>query len=787
MAMKRQGGAIGRRPFLLGILAALLLACAAQADPHDFYRAGLRAYQFEYWREALVFFEAALAEEPQAGGMVREYGMWKEPYLPYFYQGMALYKLGRWSDALESWEESKRQGAIETRRSRKHVRTLENLQAELRKHLAQETGELYRGAAGDFQQLENLRQTPGFDAAARDTNLPNLVAIEALLETSRQRLTDDSLGEAAAELARARELLLRARSGIENIQLELEQRQLEVELQRRQEEKQAREARMLETRERATRILDTGGPCEEALDLLEGLEQEDPTALFPAGSLSLLLARAHLACDQLPLAQHYLERAQRERTASGADEALDDLDEQLESMREHTGSPAGSDQQTHLHHRNPEGRRWADAWADYLLAEALSRDPECRSTDIEHLLDNAHRVLGERGNSGEDLNIPYRPDLVRARSYRTCGHRERVEENLARARRRAADGEDGPEVRELAAWLEANPRPEPYTGSYALLVGSWNYQHERWHRLEQPALDIYEIRRALKLHGFQVEVVENPTYETLLAALDSFFFRHGAEPGHRLVFYYAGHGHTEITRHGVKLGFVVPIDAGDPKADRGELQSLLGMERFREYAIRAEANDMLFMFDSCFAGTVFEATRACVPPDCGPNTGPAAGLTTEELVARPVRMFLTAGDESQQVPDRSLFRTMVTRALGGEADRDGDRLVLGRELGSFVKNQVVLAGRARAARFETARLRPPPAVPQWGTLEEASFGEGDLLFDPPPVPPPPRDTLPGSLRTQMVYWQTARRYGTAADYALYLKRFPQGAFVPLARHLLTSP
>lgn len=765
--------------FVCILLANTSFTCTAWAktvrtNPHDFYRAGLRASQFDYWREALVFFEAALLVEPQAGGMVREYGMWKEPYLPYFYQGVALYRLGRWSAALEAWEESERQGAIFSRRSRRQHQMLVDLRNELHQRLSHETGALYRGAAGDYQQLEQLRQTPGLENTSSEAPLPDLATIHSILESSRQRLTDGSLGDAADELARARALLLQARSGIENIQLELEQRRLEVEIEHRQEVRKVQERRIAETRERAREILNTGGSCEEALDLLEDLENEAQSTLGPAGSFSLLLARAHLACDQLALAQHYLERAQQERAQQKGARAKtsEDIDQEIESLRENSSNRIKPDE------RSLELHPWEEAWADYLLAEALSHDPACRSQEIEPLLESSRKVLG---SSRGTLEFPYRPNLVLAHTYRACHQRERLEEHLARARRRGATSE----LEELDSWLKAHPRLDPYTGSFALLVGSWNYQHHHWPRLEQPASDIHEIRQALKLHGFQVEVVENPTYDNLLAALDSFFFRHGAEPGHRLVFYYAGHGHTEITRHGVKLGFVVPIDAGDPTADRGELQSLLGMERFREYAIRANANDMLFMFDSCFAGTVFEATRACVPPACDSSPGGSlAGLRAEELVAKPVRMFLTAGNETQQVPDRSLFRTMVTRALEGEADRDGDRMVLGRELDAFVKNQVVLAGRTRAARFETARLGPPPAIPQWGTLDEASFGEGDLLFHAPSPSPQTKGSLPGSLQTQLAYWQSAQRNGTPQDFRLYLKRFPEGAFAPLVQHLL---
>ncbi len=64
---------------IASLVALLLIALPSSANPQDLYRAGLRSFEFGYWREALVFFEAAAREQPAEGASVREYGMWQAP------------------------------------------------------------------------------------------------------------------------------------------------------------------------------------------------------------------------------------------------------------------------------------------------------------------------------------------------------------------------------------------------------------------------------------------------------------------------------------------------------------------------------------------------------------------------------------------------------------------------------------------------------------------------------------------------------------------------------------
>ncbi len=67
------------------------------------------------------------------------------------------------------------------------------------------------------------------------------------------------------------------------------------------------------------------------------------------------------------------------------------------------------------------------------------------------------------------------------------------------------------------------------------------------------------------------------------------------------------------------------------------------MDEIDAYVRRIEAKHVLWVFDSCFSGSLFEATRAAPP-----------AITCK--TAKPVRQFITAGTADQQVSDNSVFR-----------------------------------------------------------------------------------------------------------------------------------
>jgi uncharacterized caspase-like protein len=66
-------------------------------------------------------------------------------------------------------------------------------------------------------------------------------------------------------------------------------------------------------------------------------------------------------------------------------------------------------------------------------------------------------------------------------------------------------------------------------------------------------------------------------------------------PDDRILFFFAGHGHTVPGRH--ETGFLIPQD-GDPE----ELSSLIRWDEFTRDADLIPAKHMLFLVDACYGG-----------------------------------------------------------------------------------------------------------------------------------------------------------------------------------------
>ena len=102
-----------------------------------------------------------------------------------------------------------------------------------------------------------------------------------------------------------------------------------------------------------------------------------------------------------------------------------------------------------------------------------------------------------------------------------------------------------------------------YEESHALVIGVSDYT-AGWPKLPGVKDDIVSVRKVLEEQGFGVEVVENPKNRIELEqAFNSFIQTHGRKPNNRLLFYFAGHGHT-IKYYGEEMGYIVPANSPNP-------------------------------------------------------------------------------------------------------------------------------------------------------------------------------------------------------------------------------
>ena len=153
--------------------------------------------------------------------------------------------------------------------------------------------------------------------------------------------------------------------------------------------------------------------------------------------------------------------------------------------------------------------------------------------------------------------------------------------------------------------------------------------------------------------------------------------------------------------------YLVPVDAPDPTSRRNEqnfLRVALPMQQIITWARLIEAKHVLFVFDSCFSGTVFK-TKA---------TPRQENAYIRDVIAKPVRQFIAAGDADQEVPAKSIFTPLFIRGLEGEADYTQDGYVTGAELGLYLTQRLPDYTRSQS--------------PQYGKIRDVDLDRGDIVF-----------------------------------------------------------
>lgn len=749
---------------LLRLVAALLVgwgllapAQPLRADYRSLYVLGLKAVDFELWADGVILFSRALEERPQAGGLVRPYGTWTESYVPHYYLGLCLYRLGRFADALDMWTEFEGQPPFSYPRNKRKRLAVERYRQQIEERLPAEIDKVRREVEAARQLLQRLRSEPLLIERGEGSATELEIIAELLDQASRELVRTDARLDLAEVLRGVEPLVGRAREKLD------EQTSREESLRR-----QERIARELEARreragryQRATRLLAAGDCSQEAIDLLTDVVHRSwlgSPELGEEAAPALRLAQAHLQCSDLERAAQYLELAIVRGRAD---------DPKLIAMRERLAA-AGAVSQVAMATDSADptrGRPVEWALGAYLEEARWIAAGECREESFERL-EAARAVLVRTSDDRASelaegaAAIGYRPFLTEAAARWNCGDRAGAEASLSLARQFST--EPDAEIAELEHRIRTDPMGELYGGSHALVVVAHDYHHsdKGWSDLPGAREDVEAIRHALATHGFTVEVLENPTSEAFDKQMRRFVARYGRSPQHRIVFYYAGHGWTEEAV-GIKNGYVVPVDSPHPDRSEESFEYLISMGAFELYARPMKARHALFIFDTCFGGMVFERSLTALDPQL-------AGLETTELLRNPVRMFMTAGNENQTVPDFSVFRRTVVRGLDGEADSDGNKLVLGQELGRFVQQAV------SEASYTT---------PQWGTMTGGELGRGDIAFL---AQRRTGDSSTEALRTEIDYWSTVWGRDRPSRYRDYLRLYPEGVFSPLARLRLAA-
>jgi uncharacterized caspase-like protein len=242
-----------------------------------------------------------------------------------------------------------------------------------------------------------------------------------------------------------------------------------------------------------------------------------------------------------------------------------------------------------------------------------------------------------------------------------------------------------------------------YKDYHAVVIGVSDYEH--WPTLPNAVKDAQEVAETLKRLGFKVELVANANYQQLRKVLNELTYKFGREQNRALLFYYAGHGETEIMADGTKLGYIIPRDCPLLSQDPlGFVNRAISMKDIEAYSLRIRSKHLLMLFDSCFSGSLFSMVRA-VPEDIG------------EKSSQPVRQYITAGTEEEQVPDKSMFKRSLLVGLKGDADLTGDGYITGSELGMYLSSKVM--------KYTKGKQHP-----QYGKINNPELDRGDFVFVP---------------------------------------------------------
>jgi len=212
--------------------------------------------------------------------------------------------------------------------------------------------------------------------------------------------------------------------------------------------------------------------------------------------------------------------------------------------------------------------------------------------------------------------------------------------------------------------------------AHALVIGESEYTNtSAWRLLPGVKEDVAAVKELFIEQGFNVETIENANSNNLKSGITNFLDKYGYNPDARIVIYFAGHGATRDL-DGRKMGYIVPVDAPPASNSSDFLKTVIPMTQFETWAKQYTSRHILFVFDSCFAGSVFRSQDSTPP-------------AINRLISQSVRQFITSGGADETVDDDSKFRKEFVYALrNGLADNNKDGYVTGTELGLYLYNQV---------------------------------------------------------------------------------------------------
>jgi hypothetical protein len=148
-----------RITFVAILLAAVMIAPDVSAQ-EDAFRRGLEAREKKQWQAVASLMREAIKLRPQEStekvrsGVGAVFGAGGTEYLPYFFLGEALYQINQCADAVNAWEISEQQRAVEARAD--FVKMLRNGYVDCEKRGVLPPGKLAPALARTLQQYNDV-------------------------------------------------------------------------------------------------------------------------------------------------------------------------------------------------------------------------------------------------------------------------------------------------------------------------------------------------------------------------------------------------------------------------------------------------------------------------------------------------------------------------------------------------------------------------------------------------------------------------------------------------------
>jgi tetratricopeptide (TPR) repeat protein len=259
-----------------------------------------------------------------------------------------------------------------------------------------------------------------------------------------------------------------------------------------------------------------------------------------------------------------------------------------------------------------------------------------------------------------------------------------------------------------------------YHRGHALLIGVSEYK-AGWPRLSNVKNDLQDLKAGLDDYFESVVIVQNPTVSELRGRMSEFLLDQWNDPNERLFIYYAGHGFTAFNQTSQDNdGYITGSDT--PSKAVAKAVSFFEVD---SWSRQTSARHVLMVFDSCFSGSLFQT----MGPEPEPSPNDLDNVRT--LLRRPMRYYITAGRQNEEVAADSTFAKLLLRGLRGGADKYHQGIISAEELGNYLYHEV-------------PNYSPRPQTPQYKSIGNATLSEGQFFFLTGPAAGDVTSTVPPS-------------------------------------------